>query len=224
MQRGKITKVEDKVFYIDDKVYARKKGLPFTPSFGMEVNYEAMPNPNQSYPNQLVATKVEQLVTPGAQSSSATLSLSRLDSEYLIIQDFFKNDSIHYYLISDLPDGNHKNVEEVGVYLSSNGRLVIPAGKTFNDKPLSINQLRKYYYKFQQIFEQKVDNNQKRISLLMLKANIEYSAKRLDIRRFAILMHNRIDLVVKSPEAEFIKNLEAFNRNFEALVAYYPTK
>ncbi|GAB1444299.1 hypothetical protein MASR2M39_31490 [Ignavibacteriales bacterium] len=148
--------------------------------------------------------------------------LTRGDLE---IQGFFVGKSIPHYLISDLPGGRLKNVKEVGIGLSRGENFEYSPGKTAFDKPLSINQLRKFYYKFQQICEQKGEFEQKKINLLMFKANIEYSANRLDTRRFAIMMHNRIKLIVESPnEAEFTKNLEAFSRNFEALVAYYPTK
>ena len=57
--------------------------------------------------------------------------------------------------------------------------------------------------------------------ILMLKANSEYSAERLKTKRFALFMHNRINMVVKRKE-DFQKYLDAFKLHFEALVGYYP--
>ncbi len=90
-----------------------------------------------------------------------------------------------------------------------------------NEK-LNINQLRKFYDTFLKVYNTRSEEKVKKIQLLMLKANAEYSAKRLNTNRFKEFLANRINLVVSKTGVDFIKNLNAFKLHFEALVAYYP--
>lgn len=92
-----------------------------------------------------------------------------------------------------------------------------------NEK-LTINQLRKFYDSFLRVFNNNLSEKEKKIQLLMLKANSSYSAKRLNTNRFNSIFGNRIDLVVKENGDLFIKNLTAFKLHLEALVAYYPKR
>jgi len=94
--------------------------------------------------------------------------------------------------------------------------------EVFVNKELSNNQLRKFYDNFLKIYNTKVDEKGKKIQLLMLKANAEYSAKRLTTNRFKEFLSNRINLVVAQNGETFEKFLKAFKLHFEALVAYYP--
>ena len=210
MKEGKIYKVMPNGFYIDNKdIFCYKNMLPDAKE-GFKVRYELKINEDKRYPKQFIVTSIELI-----RESEANNSTPGLAKDDFVIDGFFSEDgTIHFHLISDLDDGKHKNVQEIGKLLSERGQ---------GDAPLTITQLRKFYYKFQQIFEQNLDDNQKKISLLMLKANFEYSSKRMKVHRFARMMKNRIDIVVKSSDKEFKMNIEALNRNFEALVAYYPT-
>ncbi|MBM3712866.1 MAG: type III-A CRISPR-associated protein Csm2 [Actinobacteria bacterium] len=94
--------------------------------------------------------------------------------------------------------------------------------QNYRNEKLNINQLRKFYDTFLKIFNTKVDEKEKKIQLLMLKANAEYSAKRLHTNRFREFLSNRINLVVAQNGDSFKAYLRAFKLHFEALVAYYP--
>ena len=72
------------------------------------------------------------------------------------------------------------------------------------------------------IFSLNSSVDEKKIQLLMLKANTEYAAKRLKTERFKLLISNRINIVVSKNENEFKQNMKALKLHFEALVAYYP--
>ena len=136
----------------------------------------------------------------------------------ILIEDFFDNDK---KLIKELIyNSGEDNVQTLGIILHS--KEVNPQNKKeiFNDT-LTINQIRKFYDSFLKIYYSKVDDDTKKIQLLMLKANAEYSAERLKTKRFALFMHNRISLVVKQKQA-FKDYLDAFKLHFEALVGYYP--
>lgn len=87
---------------------------------------------------------------------------------------------------------------------------------------LNINQLRKFYDSFLKIYNNKAQENERKIQLLMLKANSEYSAKRLRTHQFNEFLSNRIDIVVSKSGDEFIKNLKALKLHLESFVAYYP--
>ena len=88
---------------------------------------------------------------------------------------------------------------------------------------LNSNQLRKFYDSFLRIYNSKVDDEAKKVQLLVMKANVEYSAGRLKIFEFADFIKNRVNTVIKRNE-DFNKYLEAFKLHFEALVAYFPKK
>lgn len=133
----------------------------------------------------------------------------------LEIKTFFdSNGNLLPQLISDNGSGN---VKEIIDYI----RVEIRDRNNRNEK-LNINQLRKFYDTFLKIYNTKVDEKEKKIQLIMLKANAEYSAKRLHTNRFKEFLSNRINLVVTQNGENFNKYLKAFKLHFEALVAYYP--
>ena len=117
-------------------------------------------------------------------------------------------------LITDEGEGN---IRELIEYL----REQIKDRNNRNEK-LNINQLRKFYDTFLKLYNTKSDEKEKKIQLLMLKANAEYSAKRLNTNRFKEFLANRINLVIAKSGEDFNKNLKALKLHFEALVAYYP--
>lgn len=141
------------------------------------------------------------------------------------INSFFIADSINPVLISK--EGS-KNIGELIEY------LIKPIENEYFDerkrkkvkekinKALTINQLRKFYDSFLKIYNIKAEEKEKKIQLLMLKANADYSAKRLDTHRFKVFLANRINLVVSKNGKEFFENLKALKLHLEALVAYYP--
>jgi CRISPR type III-A-associated protein Csm2 len=131
------------------------------------------------------------------------------------ISSFF--DSQGQLLKNLISDQGKDNIKEIIDFL-----LVQNKDKANRNEKLNINQLRKFYDSFLKIYNNKVEENEKKIQLLMLKANAEYSAKRLFTNRFKIFLANRIDLVVKKSGKDFKKNLDAFKLHLEALVAYYP--
>lgn len=146
----------------------------------------------------------------------------------ILIKDFFDGNQIKKELISDI--GNN-NVKELGKILSENFELetneYYKKGKKKKIKvnaQLTNNQIRKYYDSFLKIYYSKVDPDVKKIQLLMLKANSEYSAERNGTYRFGIFLNNRLSIVISKPNEEFEKYLDAFKLHFEALVGYYPRK
>ncbi len=117
-------------------------------------------------------------------------------------------------LISDSGNGNIKEIiENIREYIKT---------QNYRNEKLNINQLRKFYDTFLKIYNTKVDEKEKKIQLIMLKANAEYSAKRLHTNRFKEFLSNRINLIVAQNGEAFQKYLKAFKLHFEALVAYYP--
>lgn len=146
----------------------------------------------------------------------------------ILIKDFFERDQIKRELISDIGDGN---VKELGKILSENSEVetdeVDKKGRKIKIKfnsQLTNNQIRKYYDSFLKIYYSKVDPDVKKIQLLMLKANSEYSAERNGTFRFGMFLNNRLNIVISKPNTEFDKYLDAFKLHFEALVGYYPRK
>ncbi len=89
-------------------------------------------------------------------------------------------------------------------------------------KKITINQVRKYYDNFLKIYHNKSSIEEKKIQLIMLKAQVEYSVKRLKIINFGKFFSNRIAIIVQSDDELFQKNLDAFKLHFEALVGYFP--
>lgn len=133
----------------------------------------------------------------------------------LEIKTFFDTEgNLLPQLISDSGDGN---IRELIEKIRENIRT-----QNFRNEKLNINQLRKFYDTFLKIYNTKVDEKEKKIQLIMLKANAEYSAKRLHTNRFKEFLSNRINLVVAQNGEAFEKFLKAFKLHFEALVAYYP--
>lgn len=133
----------------------------------------------------------------------------------ITITSFFDaNGQLLTPLITDEGTGN---IRELIEYL----RVQIKDRNNRNEK-LNINQLRKFYDTFLKIYNTKSEEKEKKIQLLMLKANAEYSAKRLNTNRFREFLANRINLVISKSGEDFKKNLRALKLHFEALVAYYP--
>lgn len=143
-------------------------------------------------------------------------------SDFKILTFFQGNtDIIDPALISNLGD---KNITDLINYLIKEEKIYDPQKRKeiFINKLLTINQLRKFYDTFLKIYNTKIDEKEKKIQLIMLKANAEYSAKRLTTNRFKEFISNRISLVVAQNGEDFNKYLKAFKLHFEALVAYYP--
>jgi len=132
-----------------------------------------------------------------------------------IINSFF--DSNGKILTNLITDQGRENINEIIEYL----REKIQDRDRRNEK-LNINQLRKFYDTFLKIYNNKTEENEKKVQLIMLKANAEYSAKRLNTNRFKELLANRINLVVSKSGKDFTENLRALKLHLEALVAYYP--
>lgn len=133
----------------------------------------------------------------------------------ITITSFF--DSQGQLLKNLISDQGRENIKEIIDFLQFQNK-----DKLNRNEKLNINQLRKFYDSFLKIYNTKVDETEKKIQLLMLKANAEYSAKRLHTNRFKDFLSNRINIVVSKNGEDFKKNLNAFKLHFEALVAYYP--
>ncbi len=117
----------------------------------------------------------------------------------ILIEDFFDSDK---KLIRALIDDEKEtyNVKNLGLVLQD--ELDYPK-KPNEKKPkkyhkeFSINQLRKYYDSFLKIYYSQIPEDNKKIQLLMLKANAEYSAERNDHRRFSMFFNNRVNIIIK---------------------------
>ncbi len=133
----------------------------------------------------------------------------------ITISSFF--DSQGHLLQNLISDQGKENIKEIIDFLQFQNK-----DKLNRNEKLNINQLRKFYDSFLKIYNTKVDETEKKIQLLMLKANAEYSAKRLHTNRFKDFLSNRINIVVSKNGEDFKKNLNAFKLHFESLVAYYP--
>jgi CRISPR type III-A-associated protein Csm2 len=118
---------------------------------------------------------------------------------------FFNEDQINPVLISDVGENN---VAIIASDLKQNSRL-------------NSNQLRKFYDSFLRIYNANIDVNTKKIQLLMLKANAEYSAGRLKTKPFADFLKDRINIVLNQDQ-DFDKYIKALKLHLEALVAYFP--
>ena len=88
---------------------------------------------------------------------------------------------------------------------------------------LNSNQLRKFYDSFLRIYNSKVDDDAKKVQLMVMKANVEYAAGRLKIFEFADFIKDRVNTVIQQNE-KFTEYMEIFKLHFEALVAYFPKK
>ena len=149
-----------------------------------------------------------------------------LKENIINIDSFFdKEGNLKKELINDIGD---RNVKQLGELLTQKLIDTFIDRRTKKQKEkkvnleLNINQLRKYYDSFLRIYNSKVTEDEKKIQLLMLKGNVEYSVGRLTIKRFGIFMENRINLIVKETGQDFERTLQAFKLHFEALVGYYP--
>jgi CRISPR type III-A-associated protein Csm2 len=118
---------------------------------------------------------------------------------------FFIGEKLNEALINDTGDNN---VAKIAFFLKKNSKL-------------NINQLRKFYDSFVRIYDSTADDKTKKVQLLMLKANVEYSAGRLKIHEFADFFKDRINTVLKQEE-KFTEYMRAMKMHFEALVAYFP--
>jgi CRISPR type III-A-associated protein Csm2 len=131
------------------------------------------------------------------------------------ITSFF--DSQGHLLKNLISDQGDNNICDIIKYLREE-----ISDRTRRNEKLNINQLRKYYDSFLKIYNNKANEEEKKIQLLMLKANVEYTAKRLHTNRFKEFLSNRINIVISKTGDDFKKNLNALKLHFEALVAYYP--
>lgn len=122
------------------------------------------------------------------------------------------NGYVNKNLISDVGESNVKDLAD----------LLSRKSEDKNRKPIEKNQLRKFYDMFLKIHFAQSSEDAKKIQLLMLKAQAEYSERRLKIRDFKDFISNRIDIVVKKNGEEFENNLTAFKLHFEALIGYFP--
>lgn len=133
---------------------------------------------------------------------------------------FDSKNQIRRELINNEGTNNLKEVIDVLTSTDEYGRSA--SGKKLENKPLNINQLRKFYDSFLRIFNAKTEVANKKVQLLMLKANAEYSANRLGNYYFNYFLQQRIDVVIKQPEEKFNDNLRALKLHLEALVGYFP--
>ena len=139
------------------------------------------------------------------------------------IKDFFDRDNlIKKELINDAGENNVKELASL-----INQRIGDPQryGK-YTSRELNINQIRKFYDEFLNIYNSAgLSMEQKKVRLLMMKANAEYSANRLKVKTLELFMKNRLDIVLKQTDEEGFENyLRAFKLHFEALVGYFPKK
>lgn len=153
-----------------------------------------------------------------------------LKSEEITIDSYFNSENeLKHELVINVGEGG---IGEIIKYLLDPVKKeTVDRNRNRNRKktirlnnPLTLNQLRKYYDSFLKIYNNSCLEEEKKIQLIMLRANSEYSATRLKAYRFSIFLCNRIDIVLNKNGAEFRKNLKALKLHLEALVAYYPKK
>jgi len=121
--------------------------------------------------------------------------------------EFFIGRKLNEALINDVGENN---VAQIARNLKESSKL-------------NINQLRKFYDSFVRIFNSTIDVNTKKVRLMMLKANVEYSAGRLKIFEFSNFFKDRINIVLRKNE-DFDKYMDALKLHLEALVAYFPKR
>lgn len=146
-----------------------------------------------------------------------------LKENEIVITDFFDNTG--KLLISLISDTGNKNLKQLISLLIEQVKIKDerkPWKMEKINETLKGNQLRKFYDSFNRIYNSKIEEQQKKVQLLMLKSNAEYSANRLTNKRFGIFLKNRINIVLKKEGAEFGKYMEALKLHFEALVGYFP--
>lgn len=118
---------------------------------------------------------------------------------------FFIKDKMNTALIDDTSEDNIKSI----------------ASDFKNSTKLNSNQLRKFYDSFLRIYNSNLSIDEKKVQLLVLKANAEYAAGRLKIRPFAEFINDRVNTVLQRDD-DFNKYMDALKLHFEALVAYFP--
>lgn len=123
------------------------------------------------------------------------------------ITDFFEGEILKKELINNI--GNH-NVAELAKLLA--------------DRKVTINQIRKHYDSFLSIYNTRLTEEQKKIKLIMLKANVTYNANRNKQFILGKFIDNRFNIIIKKDNTLFNKYLDAFKLQFEALVGYFPKK
>ncbi|MBV6512013.1 MAG: hypothetical protein FMNOHCHN_01502 [Ignavibacteriaceae bacterium] len=166
---------------------------------------------NQSYdnrgrgPNSGFGIKKE-------RNDAPSVTDEQLIKGYSISTFFDANGTIRPELISDAGPGN---VKELSKRLAAGQR---EAG----DSALNASQLRKFYDSFLRIENSKLEPPEKKVQLLMLKANAQYAGQRLKTRLFNLFLDDRIKLVLQADDDSFKKTLYAFRLHFQALVAYFP--
>jgi len=145
------------------------------------------------------------------------------DYKNLEIKSFLdSNGNILQNLINNIGDNNPMECAEILTRPKIENPDPKNPKKKIKDYPIEKNQIRKFYDSFLKIYNAQVDEETKKIMLLMQKAHTEYSEKRLNITRFRIFYLNRIDIVVSKSGDEFKKNMNALKLNFEALIGYFP--
>lgn len=145
------------------------------------------------------------------------------DYKFLEIKSFLDKDgNILTNLINDMGDNNPKECASILTQPKIEFQDPKNPKKKIKDYPIEKNQIRKFYDNFLKIYNAQSEENVKKIMLLMQKAHTEYAENRLYITRFRIFYSNRINIVISKTGDEFIKNMNAFKFNFEALIGYFP--
>lgn len=153
------------------------------------------------------------------------MSLNDLRKKIEVVDFFSSEGIINSELLNDV---GTNNVKEIATLLSE--RIEDPTEKdrrgkiVIHSNELKINQIRKFYDAFLNVYNAKVPSmDEKKVRLLMLKSNAEYSANRLKVKTLELFMKNRLDIVLKQKTKEsFDKYLKAYKLHFEALVGYFP--
>lgn len=146
----------------------------------------------------------------------------KLKAESIQVEDFFdKNGQLNHNLISDAGQNSVIDLIDLLREKVENYNPQRKRNEIINSS-LNINQLRKFYDNFLRVFYSKQSVNEKKVQLIMLMANAEYSANRLKVYRFAIYIKNRVNILLKKNDTEFDNYLNAFKLQFEALVGYFP--
>ncbi|GEM_PF-6069897 len=122
-----------------------------------------------------------------------------------LIDSFFDEEGIFEWLIS--PDG-YGNVDNLASILAKSG--------------MKNNQLRKFYDEIVKIYENFRKNGNietAKQKLFILLALSEYSKEASE--EFKEIFRNRIDIITKSQDENFSKNLEMFYQHMLSLVGYF---
>lgn len=122
------------------------------------------------------------------------------------VTDFFNEERIKEELINNIGDNN---VQKLAGLLA--------------DK-VTINQVRKHYDAFLRVYNTKNDIEQKKVQLIMLKANVIYNAKRNNQILMWLFIDNRFNIVLARGDNDFSKYVYAMKLHFEALIGYFPKK